>query len=247
MKLPKEIFGQKVDGAYKKYLVRTKNQKPKPVEQETPITPATNIANPESYLILQGRTHGSYSYPDLIVSMEKYHHNKNWDDAHKALHAGDAYMLTIRQFVDFINLLKTGKAFNGKGKQADKATLDKILDEILAVKSPWRAEWLDAKFSDLGITYHVLDNKNIKPVTEPLEDCLMEDKTPGIDLDSWLNNATSQGLPAKKTKTGSIYYWYPIKDQVAGFWSDSNWAYLVCDWYPDFSNSVLGVRVAREK
>src|SRR3989344_2719244 len=42
------------------------------LEAYTPktITPA-DIPNPESYLILEGKQYGTYSYPDLLVSMHR--------------------------------------------------------------------------------------------------------------------------------------------------------------------------------
>jgi hypothetical protein len=248
MKLPDKIFGQEVDGAYKKYLVRTKNQKPKPEIKPSAIVTPADIQNPESYLILQGNTHGNYSYPDLLVSMDKYHHNKTWYKTQEDLHNERAFMLTIRQFIDFINLLKSGKANNGKGKQVDKADLDKILDEIITVRRPWRAEWLDAKFSKQGITYHNIKNDGtLEEVTEPLEDCLRKDKTPGIDLDSWLNSANNQGLPTNKTKNGSLCYWHPKEGYVAGCGAESDRVDLGWIGDPVFSDSALGVRVARVK
>ena len=253
MKLPDEILGRKIEGAYQEYLKRTKTKKPR-VKQDKLVKPI-NIQNPESYIILEGRTHGSYSYPDLLVCMEKTHHNKDWYKTHEALHKEDSLMLTIRQFVDFINLLKTGKGFNGKGNKVDKATLDKILDKILTVRSPWRAEWLDADFKvvndELYINYnHRAVNGELKPQnSELLEECLMKDKTPGISLGYWLKNATKQGLPPKDIPNGKLYYWFPRKDNnsVARFGADSGGAYLDCGRFPRSSGSALGVRAAKIK
>ncbi|MGV8152663.1 MAG: hypothetical protein ACP5OG_06275, partial [Candidatus Nanoarchaeia archaeon] len=53
--------------------VRPKNKgKDKPHEQETPspiIHP--NISDLENYIILEGRTHGNFSYEDLLVGMHR--------------------------------------------------------------------------------------------------------------------------------------------------------------------------------
>ena len=84
-------------------------------------------------------------------------------------------------------------------------------------------------------------------VTEPLEDCLMRDKTPGIDLDYWLNNATSQGLPTQNIPDGDLWYWYPAIGTVAGFSVDSGGAVLYCVRFPQYSDSSLGVRRAKIK
>ena len=241
--------------AYQDYLDRMKNEKQaKPVakkpQPQTPINVKSNIDNAESYLILPGRTYGSYSYPDLLVSIDKFYHNHTWYKAHEALNKEDSFMLTIRQYADFLDLLKNGGVNNGKSDLVDKD----VIDKILTVKSPWRSEWLDAKFSKKGglikkdqwyITYHNIDNAKISEVTEELEDCLIEDKTPGINLDSWLSNSTKHGLPDKKTSVGDLYYWGPGDNTVAGFSAGSDWAGLYCGRSPDYSDRALGVRRAK--
>jgi hypothetical protein len=154
-------------------------------------------------------------------------------------------MLTIRQFADFLNLLKSEKAYNGKGNKIKRTTLRNLLNEITEVKSPYRAEHLDAKFKTNTITYHKINpNGTTIQVTEPLEDHLTSDK---IDLNSWLKNANSQGLPKPDTQDGDLYFWHPRKDRVAGFIADSGWAGLDCDGDPAYSGPRLGVRVAHLK
>ena len=245
--------------AYQDYLDRMKNEKQnKPVTKKTqpqaPINVKSNINDAESYLILPGRAYGSYSYPDLLVSIDKFYHNNTWYKAHEALNKEDSFMLTIRQYTDFLDLLKNGKVNNGKDNLVDKVVIDKILDEILTVKNPWISEWLDAKFSKKGglikkeqwhITYHNIDSGKLNEVTEELEDCLIEDKTPGINLDSWLSNSNKQGLPDKKTSVGDLYYWSPRDNAVAGFIAESDGAYLDCYRDPGNSDTELGVRRAK--
>ena len=246
--------------AYQDYLDRMKNEKQnKPVTKKTqpqaPINVKSNINDAESYLILPGKAYGNYSYPDLLVSIDKFYHNHTWYKAHEALNKEDSFMLTIRQYADFLDLLRSGKVNNGKDNLVDKVVIDKILDEILTVKNPWRSEWLDAKFSKKGglikkdqwyITYHNIDNGKISEVTEELEDCLIEDKTPGINLDSWLSNSTKHGLPDKKTSVGDLYYWGPRRDNtVVGFVANSNRAGLDCFRDPGYSDRALGVRRAK--
>ncbi len=70
--------------------------------------------------------------------MKTTHQGKNWKDSHSALNQEGAFMPTIRQFVDFLNLLRSGKAYDGRGKLVDKSKLDGILDEIYTVRDPWR-------------------------------------------------------------------------------------------------------------
>ncbi len=224
--------------------------------------PGVNIQNPEKYIILTGRSHGSYSYPDLFVAMDRTHYGKNWKDAHLALSQEESQMLSIRQFVDFLNLLRSGKVHDGTGRNLNKTKINAVLDEILTVRNPWRSEWLDADFKvkdkKLGIVggkvymnyEHCVSNGNIIPKhSEEIRGYLASNKTPGIDLDEWLKNATSHGLPPANIKDGSLYYWQPGKDNnsVAGFVADSGGAYLDCDWGPSYAVASLGVRAARKK
>ena len=251
MKLPNKLFGIEAEEAYKRCLKE-------PKKPQVPIQAPVNINNQESYIILPERSHGTYSYPDLLVSMEKIHFDNNWYQAHEELNKENAFMLTIRQYIDFINLLKSGDAFNEKGNKVHKNKLDSILDEILTVRDPWRAEWLDAKFNKISkgllkgsewiINYHTINNGSLIPLKlELLEDCLMTDKLPGINLDYWLKNATKQGLPPSNTPTGDLWYWHPIDEAVAGFCAGSIGVSLSCYGNPLSSDASLGVRPARKK
>ena len=128
--------------------------------------------------------------------------------------------------------------------------LDSILDEMLAVRDPWRAEWIDADFkvkNDVLYLNSAHDSNLTPQYSEPLEDCLREDKEPGIDLDYWLKNATSQGLPPKNIPDGDFYYWAPMRDNnsVAGLNAGSYWAILYCDRDPANSGGRLGARAAK--
>jgi len=163
--------------------------------------------------------------------------------------------LSVILFKEFLKLLQAGingrSIYNGKGDKIAKTQLGTFYNEITQVRNPLRIEWFDSKFEEQGgkiyITYPIFKSNKWDYVKEPLEECLMEDKTAGIDINHWLNNATSQGLPPKNCATGSLYYWAPRKGMVAWFWADSGRAVLGCDWDPSFSRESLGVRTARAK
>jgi len=175
----------------------------------------------------------------LYVSKERTLNMKNWYEAHEELHKQGLQMLTIPEFIEFIKYLK----------QNPNQENDKVLDEVLTVRKPWRFEWLDANFKvinkKLHINYnHRTINGELKPLnSEPLEDCLMEDNVLGIDLEYWLNNPTKQGLPGKDTPDGKLYCWCPMKDNnsVAGLYADSVGAILSYCLNPILSGSALGV------
>jgi hypothetical protein len=66
--------------------------------------------------------------------------------------------------------------------------------------------WLDAYFEKREDGFYVLTGNKTK--AEKLDkNTLMEDRTPGISLDSWLSNPTSQGLPRKNVAEGDLHYW----------------------------------------
>ena len=204
--------------------------------------------NPKDYILLEGRAHGSYEYPDILIAQERGLQNKNWDQAQEALHTEWKFMPTIRQYVDFLSDLRSGKKlYTGDGKKLAQQKRASILDDIIKVRDPWRAEWFDAFFSKQGeqfyIAYHKFNSAGkLEQVQEPLQECLMQDKTPGIDLEDWLQNANEQGLPSPKINQGSLYYWTPRDGRVAGFGAVSDRAGLDCDWGPLGSDSALGVR-----
>jgi len=97
--IPEYFMGRPVKGAIERVFANQNLN----TEQPTPTTPTpVNILNPEKYIILEGRTHGNYTYSDLLVSMEKSHLGETWNNCYEALQQEGQFMLTIRQFVDFI-------------------------------------------------------------------------------------------------------------------------------------------------
>ena len=250
--LPKEYRGIDTSQAYEEWkkeqdeLERTR-KKQEPPKQEPRIIQVQTDINPEDYIFLEGKT-GKYGYPDTLVAMEKSLFDMDWNEQHEQLSQNGMHMLTIRKFADFLTLLKTGKAYDGKGNRISQQKIDSILDDITAVRDPWRGEYLDAYFEEkngvLHINYNhrIQNGKLIALNSEPLEECLMRDKVPGINLDSWLKTADKHGLPTTRTKNGDLWYWHPRKNRVAGFYVYSNWAVLNCYWDPWYSNSSHGVR-----
>ena len=178
---------------------------------------------------------------NLYVAKERTLLGKNWFDTQKELHSKNEKMLNPYEFVEFLKYTK------GNNKE--------IYDEITEVKSPWRAEWLDADFKVkngiLYINYHIFDEKGkIVQKSEVLDkNTLMVDKTPGVSLEDYLlNSHTSQGLPSSDIKKGDLYYWFPRSDNnsVGRFCAFGDWAYLDCSWVPSDRVGIFGVRAARK-
>ncbi|MEK6824213.1 MAG: hypothetical protein AABY06_04220, partial [Nanoarchaeota archaeon] len=155
-------------------------------------------------------------------------------DCHKELQSNNQRMLIIPEFIEFLKYTK-------KNHQD-------IYKDIIEVRNPWRAEWLDANFKKRKDGLYILTENETKE--EKLEECLMQDKTPRIDLEDYINsNHTKQGLPNKKVENGSLYYWYPRSDNDSVAWFDAidSRAYLYCNGYPSYTFSNLGVRAAKQR
>ncbi len=256
IEIPKSYMGEPIKGAMDKIL-KGNSQAGKPKGKNSKKAPPnfvpspSNLTDVDKYIILPEAQHGNYSYPEMLVAMDKRHFDKDWNKAHELLIKENAYMLTIRQFADFLSLLKSGKAFDGNGNKLDKRKLEDVLNDIIEVREPYRAEWLDAKFEDGNIIYHALKRKSghytLVETKEPLANYIEEDKAPGINLNDWLKKANNHGLPTPKTNKGKMYYWSPVEGTVAWFGADSGGAFLGCVRYSSISRVSLGVRPARAK
>ncbi len=161
--------------------------------------------------------------------------------------------LYFNKFLKLITLGANGevKVYDGDGKEKSIDLVRNIKDDILKIRDPWRAEWLGGKSGDKKtFTYPKIvleDGKPIiKEVTEPLEDCLMQDRS--INLEDWLNNPTPQGLVRAETpvtESNKFKFWSPRNGAVPRFGAGSDRVGFVCDVHPGDSNSSLGGRAAK--
>src|SRR3989338_9287249 len=211
----------------------------------------SKLEDPKNWIILpENNKVGNSSYPKILVSTERSYSNKNWDECQKLLHKNNEFMLTIRQFIDFLSLLISGDAEYANGEKVPKEEAKRLLDEIIELRDPWRAELLDAKFSKTGdklfITYHkIKDDGSLEEFTEELKDCLMKNKVPGIDLKCWLLNSTSCGIPKSRIPNGNLYYWHPRDGSVAVIRNEYSGLDLYLGGGPGNAFGGLGVRRAK--
>src|SRR3989338_721676 len=210
----------------------------------------------KNYLILNSHTHGSYSYPDLLVAKTLSHYGKDWHQSHEDLHQEGMFMPTLRQFVDFLNLLNSRKAFDGKGNKVSSNELETILKEITEPRDTLRVEWLDANFVNvdqvLHINYaHQIVNRELQPQrSELLWGCLLvENRLSHISLNDYLERATFQGLPPADVKSGSLNYCSPCSYRVATFEANNCRVgnILGCNSGSSTRNSSFGVRRVHTK
>jgi len=102
----------------------------------------------EDYVILPGRNHEDYEYPDTLVGT-KLEKVANWSEAQLKLGQHGRFLPTIRQYLDFWMMLCEGnglfrKVYLGNGKVATKEDLNRIKAEI--IEAGFRLEPLDARF-----------------------------------------------------------------------------------------------------
>ena len=180
---------------------------------------------------------------NLYFSKQRTHDKETWNKAWEALANEKVLIPNIGERALRMPTIEEFRKALIYFKNSPNSEHKKFYNEITEVRNLYRANWLDAFFEQRDDGMYIL-TKN-KAHAEKLQSCLMEDKTPGINLEKWLegNNATSQGLPKKdieEDKKG-LWYWAPVDGRVAGFVAGSGGASLYCDGVPDVRGAGLGV------
>ncbi len=213
--IPETFMGVQVAGAMERVLAKEKSQEPANIPSYSP--------SKEGMIYIPSA--------GIYFANQRAHLGKDWNETHDLLKSDGLRMPTMEEF------RKTLHYLNNSQEQEHQ----ELYNEITEVRSPGRANWIDAYFEKKDEVLYILTHNKAK--SEKLEDCLMDDKTPGINLGDWVSgkSVANQGLPSKKISKGDLYYWHPRDGQVAGFGADSVRAVLLCDWYPSYRDSVLGV------
>jgi len=219
-----------------------KETKGKEPEADADVTPVAGIENIGKWIILNEQS---------LISTDKYYHNHNWHDMHRLLQSGNQFMPTLLESNQFDKLVYNGiNEKHSKVHYADETLvpldeLKKIFNGRYEVRSSWRGEYLDARFEQREDGLYILSNNiiqldgSLKPQNEEiLEDTLMENRIPGINLEEWIRNPNKHGLPKPDISSGSLYYWCPTDERVAGLCADTDGANLDC--YRNPSNSYVG-------
>jgi hypothetical protein len=222
IEIPDKWLGEPIEGSMEKVLAEKEQPRPEKISQ-------TNAPSLDGFEYV--------SSIGLYVAKQRELHNKNWNEATQELHARGDRMPTPYEFVEFIKYLRS--------QSTDEAY--QVLDEIYKVGGNWRSEWLDAQFSTGNsgtiMRYHIFGN-GIETKHADLVNVLAETKTPGINLDAWLND-NEFGLPKSDVPNGDLYYYKPANGRVAWFSAYSGRAGLYCNRDPSDSSDSLGVRAVR--
>ena len=199
-----------------------------------------SIKNPKQWIILDD---------NYQISINRFHHNNNWDQTHKLLQNNNQYMPNLLDSNELDRQLLNHEARYADGSLIPPKIQDEIFNERYEVRSPWRAEYLDAKFKQREdglylLTNHIVQqNGSLKPQTEELlEDTLMKYRSPGINLKEWIKDPNKHGLPKSNISRGSLYYMCPEDEKVAGLDAECAGFGLYCNWFPYGSYGGLGAR-----
>ena len=186
---------------------------------------------------------------NLHLAKKKMFEGADWYDCHERLQKTEQRMPTIPEFIEFLKYLKANP--NG-AKDVSLKERNCILDEILAIRDPFRGEWFDAKFKKQSGGTNISYNHNFKLTflgtrlvpknSEYLAEEVMTDQK--INLESWLNNPTQFGLVRPNLPSGTMMYTAPKDDEhiVAAFIACSIENGLNCDLSEYDNNRYLGVR-----
>ncbi|MEK6761008.1 MAG: hypothetical protein AABX93_03745 [Nanoarchaeota archaeon] len=170
----------------------------------------------------------------LHFAKQKILLEKDWHETHQTLGEEGLAMPTPSEFSQTLKYLRD----NPNPENTE------LYNEIIQIRNPWRAIWIDAFFEKRKDGLYILTENETK--AEMLDkNTLIKDER--ISLDSWLDNPTSQGLPRKDVARGNFYFWSPRENSVAGFGTVGDDAYLYCGRDPSVRYSGLGVHAVRRE
>ncbi len=191
----------------------------------------------DKYFILEGNSTGRFSYPDLLIPFFKTQGMMRHQQTLKTFNLEESYLSSPRIWWDSTkHLLFSKTVYDGKGVLIPEPLRMAIVTRMWSprlemfeetdVINPYNDEWLNASFSNKDgkwfIKSETINNDGTRTeFIESLEDCLLVDKPVCLDLISFLNNLTGQGMPSRRVCSGGEMniYNFPIEEGFAIFTS----------------------------
>ncbi len=183
---------------------------------------------PENLIILPAKSAPRYNYPDLYISTHLIDTIRGWkwEEAIQFASEKEFYILTPREFVDFLNLLKSGnQVYDGSGRQISADRISEITDEIFGGGRIHSYELFNTRYKNIDGQIHAvsangyidervqgLDAKSLAPYRSGISPLGAQ-----ISLDYWLKNATEDGLPPVETPCGDLRYFAPADGCIPRF------------------------------
>lgn len=201
--------------------------------------------NPKDYILVRDKESMLYLAKHRILQ------KNNWEKQIRELAERKGDMAETSEFLDLRDLLDSRKkVYDGRGSLVSTSEKTSLLDEMVAQRDPWRAEYFGNRFFQYNGRWYMESGFRV------INNEIKATKIKEIRLKLMKNGLTSfkyfdeDGL-ATKLKGKEVYfyphYFYPqSNNSVAWFNADSVGAYLGCCRNPSGSNEGLGVREARE-
>ncbi|MFC1686090.1 hypothetical protein ACFLZZ_03655 [Nanoarchaeota archaeon] len=221
--------------------------------------------DPTKYVFLEGKKYhtsgepnvpSKFSYRDTLVSMKRRLEELKWHDAHDLLHKDHEFMLTPRQFVDYLNLLRHGLNGNKEVLDGNKNPLqkDEIKSQLHDLALFTGGEWINAYFSAKGIFLEMecvgvneRDSSKLEAKIKELVD--KNTLAHGAQVSLLEDSVSDQGLPIAKKLTPAIYYHAPKMGNAMSVYYVEEGGKTVynCSATPDVPKFVRGARLYTPK
>ncbi len=211
--------------------------------------------NLEEYVYLPSREHQGglghqhQSYADMFVSMDVDPLPYTNKEGYSHLAEQGAYMLRMRQFVDFLQVLQSGKALDGRGKRIPQSKLKEIYQTLLKGRNKGRYlhdEWINAQFkqaSDASACVSLISEDFVRGshIEIPYEYSLYPGMSTNteiyhkrdISVHDWIARADWLGFPPKDVKKatfeGYLNYFPPNIGKQYRWLSCNEVMYLKCE------------------
>lgn len=178
-----------------------------------------NFPRLDRFVKLPEKNAGQFSYQESLICLDRIFPQESWNVIHKSLASEGAYMPTLRQFLDFVTLLKSGIVYDKDNQRIPESEIQKTLEEIFGKRTPYRGEFLDAKFLLKQKTMYLQFNHHRKEdvIEIPINDILNNDAK--VSLEDWLKDQNNSGLPLKNISQSikDLLYQAPLDQKILVF------------------------------
>ena len=197
--------------------------------------------NPKDYVLVRDKDSLLYSAKHRTLQ------NNNWETQIRKLDERKGFMTEISDLLELRNLLNSRRrVFDGKGDLISTSEKQSLLDENFGVRDPWRAEYLGNRVFEYNERLYM--ESGFRAIDNQIRPTRVKEIHPKVMKNGYTSYKyfDEDGLAIKLTGN-EVYFYYPRKNCVVGFWAGFGGADLGCFRYPDDSYSLLGVRASFQR